>query len=93
MDKLAIINKYLRDNKLNKLHEKRYHLIDTIYDIYINGNIIETTNDFLLNVIGNYYKKQKKYDEMIKYYKMAIDKSNLYAMCNLGSYYKKQKKI
>ena len=39
------------------------------------------------NLAMEYYKS-KNYDEMKKYFLMAIDKGNLFAMNNLGLYYK-----
>lgn len=43
--------------------------------------------------LGLYYQMDKKYEEMKKYYSMAIDKENVDAMCNLGVYYYNIKKI
>ena len=38
---------------------------------------------------GIYYKDvEKNYDEMKKYYLMAIENGNVEAMCDLGDYYK-----
>ena len=54
-----------------------------------NGNILkETNNDFLLNIIDLYYEYiEKNYNEMKKYYLMAIELNNVEAMYNLGRYY------
>ena len=46
----------------------------------------ETT--ILLNLASNFEKK-KNYNEMKKYYMLAIGKGNNKAMCNLGKYYYK----
>ena len=39
--------------------------------------------------MGNYFNKKKDYENMKKYYLMAIEKGNLSAMSNLGYYYHK----
>ena len=39
-----------------------------------------------MNNLGLYYNQQKDYDNMMKYYLMAIDKGDDKAMNNLGVY-------
>jgi hypothetical protein len=40
-----------------------------------------------MNNIAMYYESIKDYDNMLKYYLMAIDKGFSYAINNLGYYY------
>ena len=62
---------------------------DIITNIFDNDNLnYDLTDKNILNIIGTYYRyKIKNYDEMKKYYLMAIELNNVYAMDNLGSYY------
>ena len=87
MDKLDKINAYLEIRGVEPLNKNHYHLIDAIYDIYINNHVIETDNDMLLNIIGDYYHYDRIYDDMIKYYTLAIERGNSDAMCSMGRYY------
>ena len=41
-----------------------------------------------MNELGNYYKDIKKYEEMKKYYLMAINEDDVDAMNSLADYYK-----
>ena len=63
---------------------KKYYLmaIDKCYNTKLNGDIQA------INRLGKYYKSQKDYDNMKKYFLMAIDKGDTDAMYSLGSYYK-----
>lgn len=66
MDKLSEIKKNLLFNKIKYVDICSMY-IDIIYNI--------------INIyIGIYYNISEKYDEMKKYYKMAIDKCNTNAM-------------
>lgn len=100
MDKLTKINTCLKQNNLEPLHEKYHHLIEYIYDIFINRHIIEsdilssqsvglTVNDIgmLLFTIGKYYQYICDYNMMKIYYAMAIIKGNMDAMCLMGYHY------
>jgi TPR repeat protein len=54
---------------------------------------IKSNNSNAINNIGIYHNKIiKNYDEMKKYYLMAIDLNNKNAMHNLGCYYEKIEK-
>ena len=60
--------------------------IKTNEKIFNNGygyNEINLNNPIEILWLGNYFKKEKNYDEMIKYYLMAIDKGNTDAMFDL----------
>ena len=97
MDKLTKINTFLKRHYLDPLHEECYHLVDDIYDIYINGHIIDSDTltapsssrslddiGVLLTTIGKYYYCIGNRDEMKKYYMLAIEKGNTDAMFNMG---------
>jgi tetratricopeptide (TPR) repeat protein len=44
-----------------------------------------------MNNLGYYYEQQENYENMMKYYLMAIENENSFAMYYLGYYYEKQK--
>ena len=44
-----------------------------------------------MNNLGNYYKEQEDYENMLKYYQAAIEKGESATMVNLGFYYEEQK--
>ena len=48
--------------------------------------------DEILYYLGSAYGSMENYDLMKKYYLMAINKGNTYAMIELGNYYKKKTK-
>lgn len=88
MSKLEQINKFLEENKFSTLIESQEYLVDILYELYINKNIPHDVGENLYIHIGNFHCINKNYDEMIKYYKMAIDKGNSEAMYQLGLYYR-----
>ena len=49
-------------------------------------DLINTDKNDLLT-LAHFYKTMRNYDEMKKYYRMAIDKGNSDAMLKLGVYY------
>jgi hypothetical protein len=77
-------------------HNIRFDDTHTLYekdivDIF-NGNITETDDSLLNNVIGLYYRHIKKDDDTaIKHYMMASDKDNIIAMLNLVTKYNEMK--
>jgi tetratricopeptide (TPR) repeat protein len=88
--KLNKINDYINKNNFVILNIPNEN-INNIYDLYFNNNIREIDNDIECLYYGIYYKINKNYELMKKYYLMAIENnathSNSYAMNNLGSYY------
>src|SRR3989304_4709637 len=86
-----------------KDHLKKYNLIyyndlnnnemiKYVYDLLINNKLDETINDpIYLRYVGHYYRIKEKYENMKKYYLMAIEKGNSNTMNNLGSYYEEIK--
>jgi tetratricopeptide (TPR) repeat protein len=86
---------------------KKYGIIFDNDDYLGYENIIikifeNTTNDTILqynftdpkicNILGVYYLKKNKYDEMIKYYLMGIELNYSVSMYNLGLYYYEKNK-
>jgi len=65
--------------------------VSIIYDLYYHGiNRIENLeiSDSTIDLYyGVYFKIKQDYDQMKKYYLMAIEKGNEYAMNNLGFHY------
>ena len=64
-----------------------------VFKLFIHNKIYkgEYNNDQWWFYLGTYYKEQKDYDNMMKYYLLAISKDNSNAMNNLGVYYYEQK--
>ena len=62
---------------------------EVIYNLLKTGEIIETDDPVVLNYYGFYFLfKEKNYDEVKRYYLMAIEKGSVYAIYNLGNYYR-----
>ncbi len=59
----------------------------------VEYDCIDNVLKYLWSDIGNYYEEEKNYDEMKKYYLMAIEHNDSDAMFNLGFYYHFTKKI
>ena len=72
------------------INNNDYEIKDQIVSFY-NTQIIDSNyinNSYYLLWIGNYYQYTEiNYDQMKKYYKMAIDQGNHDVMFNLGLYY------
>jgi TPR repeat protein len=64
---------------------------NNLYNLYKYNVPSEATTSSLQHYYGIYYKEKKDYEQMKKYYLMAIDKGSASAMFNLGYYYEKQK--
>ena len=83
---------YIVYNTISKDMDDRPELVDKFIDLFINNSIDDellTNDSTYMRYVGIYYKKvNKDYDQMKKYYLMAIEKGNSKAMNNLGSYYK-----
>jgi len=77
-----------------------YHSYDKLTPLQINNLFlfmkkdyeINSNCDIELNLAGIIARRKKKYDLMMKYYLMAIEKENELAMSNLGIYYHDEKK-
>ncbi len=88
----------INDEKLNSLlnkhninfYESFQKYVDIIYDIFINKNIIETNDSNILTIIALYYCYiEKDYDEMKKYFQIAIKLNNSHAMNYFANYYRR----
>jgi TPR repeat protein len=55
--------------------------------LYHYEKAIEKGNSCAMLNLGCYYKEQKDYNNMKKYFLMVIEKGNSYALYNLGCYY------
>jgi TPR repeat protein len=86
--------------KIKAIFEKNsyvYNIIDekiinVVYDLLINDIVPVPTDDteVIIN-IGIYYEIKKDYDNMEKYYLMAIKQKHTTSMNNLGCYYQQKK--
>ena len=64
--------------------------LEDIYDAdchLINNSEIKNIEAEKLCKKGTYYKKLKNYENMKKYYLMAIEKGSINSICKLGEYY------
>lgn len=87
--------KHLKNIGLTYIKINNDDLLEKIYDLYVNGNMIDINNFYLedksilLLYVGAYYETiEKNYELMKKYYLMAIELNYYNAMYNLGYYYK-----
>jgi TPR repeat protein len=80
-----------KDNILEYSKEEKVYddiIIDIHDSLVLDINKYDITNGYILFFIGEYYEhKNINYNEMIKYYLMAIDKDNINAMNNLAMHY------
>jgi tetratricopeptide (TPR) repeat protein len=94
------INKINDDDSLYDIGEiyyknKLYGLMIKYYDKCImiqDKNEEKTDKNGVRLFLGNFYKKYQNYELMKKYYKMSVNKNNIYAMFRLGYYYEQIEK-
>jgi len=90
------IQKYLELNKYNYIKIENHEIINHIYNLYkydIDERDTFKMEDSIIDLYyGVYYKIKKNYEQMKKYYLIAIEKGNSDAMYNLGFYYQETKK-
>lgn len=95
MSKLESIRIYFKNHKIKCIDKLDDKSIDIIYDLCINS--IHRYNleisSLCANYIGLYYKCQNDLDNAIKYFKIAAEQENIYAMTNLAKIYKKKKML
>ena len=58
-----------------------------VFNLYINGTLIVSTDPHLNLYYGLYYQNIQSYDEMKKHYDIAISGNNVEAMANIAFYY------
>jgi tetratricopeptide (TPR) repeat protein len=90
MDKKKKLTNILECKGIKYIEKYTYDVIDKVIRLF-EHNIIDKddTNSNYLNYVGLYYHKVRpfRYDLMMKYYLMAIEKGNDMAMYNYGNYY------
>lgn len=91
MTKLELVKKFY-NNIVYFVDELDDESIDIIYHLCIHGFIKDDKeiNGMCANYIGLYFKHVQELENAIKYYQMAINKGNIYAMGNIGRIYEKQ---
>jgi TPR repeat protein len=83
---------YLENNCYLINHDLHYYLnndnSEVIYNLLINNVVLDDyDNDIYYCHCGIKYRIEGKYEEMKKYYLLAIKKSNVYAMIYLAYHY------
>ena len=95
-DMETFIQKYLELNNCKYIKIENHEIVNHIYNLYkydVSGRDSFKMEDSIIDFYyGLYYSIKKKYDQMEKYYLMAIEKGNNVAMNNLGFYYQYEKK-
>lgn len=88
-EKLYAINKIRKVN--NYEIQTNIDNIDIEYEIFVNNNLTLAEKDLqnvhVFRILANKYEINKDYENMKKYYLMAIDKGDSFAMFNLALYY------
>jgi uncharacterized protein len=90
MAKVQFIKKWCVDNGYTYKKILNDDSITKIYEL-LNSNFIVPFELIEFCYYGSYYKEQKDYVNMKKYYLMAIEKGHSNTMNNLGLYYHEQK--
>jgi hypothetical protein len=87
----VFIQKYLELNNYNYIKIENHEIINHIYNLYKydidERNTFKMEDSIIDLYYGVYYEIKKNYEQMKKYYLMAIGKGNGNAMYNLGLYY------
>src|SRR3989304_5436421 len=83
-----VIKSFVEDHKCTYIDIKNEKSIKKIYNLFFDHIFVEPENGIEYLYFGWFYQYAKKdYEQMKKYYLMAIDKGVYEAMFNLGSYY------
>jgi len=86
------IQKYLELNNYNYIKIENHGIINHIYNLYKydidERNTFKMEDSIIDLYYGVYYEIKKNYEQMKKYYLVAIEKGNVSAMNNLGFYYR-----
>ena len=85
---------FCKKNNIEYVKIDNEHSLNIIYDLFKNSiKIIDIDNDIICLYYGVYYEHiEKNYDEMKKYYLMAIEKGHDGVKTNLLKYYKNNMK-
>jgi TPR repeat protein len=85
------IQNYLESNNCKYIKIGNHQIINHIYNLYKYGiderDTFEKEDSIIDLYYGEYYKIKKDYEQMKKYYLIAIGKGNDIAMNNLGLHY------
>src|SRR5436190_1874763 len=92
-NKEKVFIKILKENNFNYIKINDNILLENIFELFINNSNIKNIpdNDMLYLYLGIFNFIKKNYDEMKKYYLLAIEKNNMMAINNLAYYYYKEK--
>ena len=84
---------FLKEYDLTYVKIDNIKSIEKIHNLFINGDTNENPEtDIEYLYYGNYYRyKIKDYDSMKKYFLMAIELNNVFAMQNLADFYQDEK--
>jgi TPR repeat protein len=74
-------------NAMVKLGDYYYHTIENDYDTKIKNYLDSSADSSIGKLLVEYTDTVNKYDNMVKYYTMAIEKGNVDAMVRLGDYF------
>jgi predicted DNA-binding WGR domain protein len=93
---IAAIERFCSENNYIFVPLNNERDIEQVYDLIIKGPQEDPNKESKLTFIdsnvllyyGVYYHIDKKFDTMSKYYLLAVEYHNAYAMYNLGNYYK-----
>ena len=81
--KIKLSQEEINNKQLEIFNEIKKDVSNDIFNLTIE---MHKNNSSIINNLGNYYREQKKYDNMKKYYLLAIEKDDSNAMNNLGTY-------
>ena len=85
---------YFENKDLTYVPIKNKYILNIVYQLFIDQIIPENLldEDELYFYLGVYYHLNSSYNEMKKYYMLAIAKNNMHAMNNLAIYFKNVEK-
>ena len=86
------VNEYTYHFILSELNSGNESAWEKFTKITVNDGLLFLDNTIkiaIYNSLGKYYREQKKYSLMLKYYKLAISIGSTEAMSNIGSYCQK----
>lgn len=88
MNKLDNIKKWNYDNKFDNI-DIPAESIDIIHDLLVDGNFNEPDPKNIVQLLyfGQYYRSLENYENMAKYYSMAIENGYYKMACWLGWHY------
>lgn len=85
------INNYFKQHEIDYYDENNIIDKQIIYDLLFNNIIPKEQNSYIYNLLGIYYNINNDYQNMLKYYLLAIEKEHYGAVFNIALYYEDQK--